>query len=208
MLEFAIWITVGFISGSVPWAIIVGKLLVRGDIRGVGDGNPGATNAWKSGGWVPGILSTVLEIGKGSVPVYIAIQYLNPSSDATVQLGLALIAIAPVIGHAWSPFLRFKGGKALAASWGSWIGMTGGGALLVGCILLAIMHALQKNHAVTVTACLVGFFLVFLPTHQLGMCIASLWLMNIMIVIYKHRHEYSKGIITRNWIINIVGKSI
>ena len=188
MLEFAIWITVGFISGSVPWAIIVGKLLVRGDIRGVGDGNPGATNA--------------------SVPVYIAIQYLNPPSDGPAQLGLALIAIAPVIGHAWSPFLRFKGGKALAASWGSWIGMTGGGALLVGCILLAIMHALQKNHAVTVTICLVGFLLVFLPTHQLGICIASLWLMNIMIVIYKHRHEYSKGIIARNWIINIVGKSI
>ena len=208
MSEFAIWIIIGFISGAVPWALIVGRLLGRNDIRGVGDGNPGATNAWKSGGWVPGILSMALEVGKGLIPVYIAIRYLDLTSDTTVQLGLALIAIAPVIGHAWSPFLRFKGGKALAASWGSWIGITDGDALLEGCILLAIMHALQKNHAVTVTACLVGFFLVFLPTHQLGMCIASLWLMNIMIVIYKHRHEYSKGIITRNWIINIVGKSI
>ena len=65
IMLLVVWVSVGFVCGSIPWAVIVGKFLSHDDVRSVGDGNPGAVNAWKSGGWVPGMISMMLEIGKG-----------------------------------------------------------------------------------------------------------------------------------------------
>ena len=77
MLELPIWIMIGFVSGSVPWALLIGKAVVSKDIRTVGDGNPGAANVWKSGGWMVGMLSLVLEICKWLVPVHLATRALS-----------------------------------------------------------------------------------------------------------------------------------
>ena len=46
-MEFAFWILVGFLSGSIPWSVLVGKFLAGLDVRSVGDGNPGSANVWK-----------------------------------------------------------------------------------------------------------------------------------------------------------------
>jgi len=204
VVEFIVWIVTGFISGSVPWSVIIGKLLIGKDVRMVGDGNPGSANSWKLGGWVPGILSFILDTGKGIIPVYFAAHYLNLSSingwsDPINQFGFAVIAAAPVAGHAWSPFLKFKGGKALATTWGSWIAITGGLAFPVGCLLLSLGHGLQKNHAITVTFVLASFLPVFLAL-QFHPYILIFWVFNILVVIYKHRSEYSHGVIRRSWI--------
>ena len=200
MLELIIWIIIGFVSGSIPWAVLVGNLLVRKDVRSVGDGNPGAINVWKLGGWAPGVLSLVLEVAKSLVPVYLANRFLGQPSDFASHTSLALIAIAPIIGHGWSPFLRLKGGKALAASWGSWMAITGGLAFPIGCILLGLIHGIQKNNAVTVTLCLIGFLVVFLSL-QMQLFIALFWVANISILLWKHRAEYSDGLIVRRWIL-------
>lgn len=202
MLEFIIWIVIGLISGSVPWALLIGKRLVGKDIRSVGDGNPGAANSWKLGGWAPGVLSLILEVGKSLAPVYLATRFLGQPSGAIPQVGLALVALAPIVGHGWSPFLRFKGGKAIAASWGSWIAITGGIAIPVACVLLGPMHGLQRNHAVTVTFCLIGFLAVFLPMIMQPY-IALFWAGNLLILIYKHRFEYSEGLMLRSWIFKL-----
>ena len=50
MPHASIWIAIGFISGSIPWALIIGKVFVSKDIRVIGDGNPGAVNTWKLAG--------------------------------------------------------------------------------------------------------------------------------------------------------------
>ena len=202
MLGLLIWITIGFISGSVPWAVLVGNLLVRKDVRSVGDGNPGAANAWKLGGWAPGALSLILDTAKSLVPVYFATRYLGQPSGITSQLSLALVAIAPVVGHGWSPFLQFKGGKTLAASWGSWISITDGMAIPMAFVFLGPMQALQKNHSITVTFCLVGFLAVFLPMHMQPF-IALFWLGNMTVLVYKHKLEYSDGIMLRSWVLRL-----
>ena len=186
-------------SGSVPWALVVSKLISHKDVRNIGDGNPGVANAWKSGGWIPGMLSVGLELGKSIVPIYFAIMFLGQPTGLISHIGLALILLAPIVGHGWSPFLKFKGGKSLAASWGSWIAVTNGMALPVGCFFLALTHGFQKNHSVTVTLCLIGFIAVFaLMGMELFLLLFSLG--NISIVIYKHRGEYSEGLVLRNWI--------
>ena len=205
--HYIAWIVIGFISGSVPWAVIVGKIFLTIDVRNMGDGNPGAVNAWKSGGYLPGILSVVLEICKSLVPVYFAKQYLDGFVSGWDQIGFAIVAFAPILGHAWSPFLRFKGGKALATTWGSWIGSTGGIAFPVGILVLGLMHVVQKNHAITVTVCLSGFLIVFMPfVRETGVLL--FWLLNMGVVIYKHRYEYSAGVEFRGWISRMIGTNV
>jgi glycerol-3-phosphate acyltransferase PlsY len=76
MLEIVAWLAIGFISGSVPWALIVGKVLLNRDIRAVWDGNPGTANSWKLGGWAPRTTLPYLRCRKGGrsrlprLPIY------------------------------------------------------------------------------------------------------------------------------------------
>ena len=195
-----------YLSGSIPWALLVGTLLVHKDVRNVGDGNPGTANVWKSGGWAPGMLSFILEVGKSLIPVYLAFLYIGNSSGIVSQIGLALIALAPILGHGWSPFLKFKGGKTLAAGWGSWMAITDGMAFPIGCVFLGLMHGFQSNHAITVTACLLSVMAVFMIL-DMEPYIVMLGFANLMTIIYKHRAEYFEGIILRPWIVRLLEKN-
>ncbi|MBN1587408.1 MAG: glycerol-3-phosphate 1-O-acyltransferase PlsY [Candidatus Omnitrophica bacterium] len=107
-----------FALGAIPTGFWLGKLLGR-DIREVGSGNTGATNASRALGKKAGILVLVLDAAKGWVPVV----FLAPWSFAQGSVGVpelhqALLGFAAVSGHVWSPFLQFKGGKGVATGAG------------------------------------------------------------------------------------------
>jgi glycerol-3-phosphate acyltransferase PlsY len=110
---------VTFISGSLPFSVWLGSLLLHRDVREYGDGNPGATNVHRAGGRTLFFVVLVLDVAKAAVPVAICYQVLEIHGWAMLP-----IALAPLCGHAFSPFLRFRGGKAIAASLGVWIGLT------------------------------------------------------------------------------------
>lgn len=193
-------ILAAYLCGSVPWSLICSKLGSDIDPRSVGDKNPGATNAWKVGGWIVGMSALILDIGKGLLPVLIIFYLSSFSTTSSVgnAIGLACFCAAPIFGHAYSPFLKFRGGKALATSWGVWIAITGGVALLVGIVVLLGMHLFQKNHATTVTICLVAFGLIFALFGSEH--IKILWTLNLAIVLFKLRKDYTSGAGFRPWI--------
>ena len=125
-----LWILLAFLSGSLPFAVWLGRL-AGVDPRTVGDGNPGTFNVWKLAGWQVGVPVLVLDFFKGMVPAMLARQVWNWS-------GWALVAViaAPVLGHAFSPFLRGRGGKGLATAFGVWTGLTlAEGPLILGAAL-------------------------------------------------------------------------
>lgn len=102
---------VGYVIGAVNPAAIIAT--VRGtDLRAVGSGNPGATNAGRAFGWRIGVLVGVLDILKGLVPVLL-MTYLGGPVPGLVA------GIAAVLGHISSPFLRGRGGKGVATSLGA-----------------------------------------------------------------------------------------
>lgn len=103
---------VGFLAGGIPFSLIVGKLFARVDIRTVADGNPGATNVIRAAGWKAGVPAIILDISKGYLPVALARHY------GLADWALVPVALAPILGHAFSPFLKFHGGKALGATGG------------------------------------------------------------------------------------------
>ncbi len=207
MIELLIWIPICFLIGSIPFSIIISKLIASTDIRRVGDGNPGSANIWKSSGWFLGLIALTMDLGKSLIPVYYVTTYLQHPTSIFSDIVIALVALSPILGHAYSPFLRLRGGKALASSWGSWIALTGGLALPIGFIFLGAMHLLQKNHAITVTFCVAGFLIVFFPIIMRPY-IALFWVSNMVIIVYKHRSEYSGGISLRNWVFKLAGRSI
>ena len=132
-------------SGSIPWAVLIGKIITGYDVRSVGDGNPGTANTWKLAGSIAGLVALFLDVSKGLIPVFVFVTLFSNYLGDYSQMKMALIGIAPVLGHAWTPFLRFRGGKALATSLGSWIAVTSGGIVPGLVCVLVLFHLFQKN---------------------------------------------------------------
>lgn len=123
-----LWIGAGFLSGSLLFSYWLG-LLVGKDVRTVGDGNPGAANAIKAAGLTIGLVGGILDMLKGALPLALATWPLN---YFPWMLWLVPIAVAPVLGHVFSPWLGGKRGKGIAATFGIWAGLT---AWQVPCVL-------------------------------------------------------------------------
>lgn len=119
MNSWLLWTAIGFLLGALPFSVWIGKLALRKDIRAYGDHNPGATNVLRAGGKLWFVAALLLDISKGAAPVGLAHWTLGIRGMEIVP-----VALAPVLGHAFSPFLRFKGGKAVATMGGIWIGLT------------------------------------------------------------------------------------
>ncbi len=107
-----------FILGSIPFSVVIGYLLLKKDITRYGDGNPGSANVFRAGNAGIGLLAVVLDIAKGVPFVWLAhaVFGLPPAS-------LVIIAVAAVLGHAFSPFLHWHGGKAVAITFGVMLGL-------------------------------------------------------------------------------------
>ncbi|HNW96047.1 MAG TPA: glycerol-3-phosphate acyltransferase [Anaerolineaceae bacterium] len=122
-----------FLCGAIPFSVWLSWLFYRLDPRTYGDGNPGAMNTFHTGKAWLGILVLLLDVSKAVLPVGYAYRALGVRG-----IPMAVIAIAPMLGHVFSPFLRFRGGKALACALGVWIGLGGwtiAGAAVLGALL-------------------------------------------------------------------------
>ncbi len=108
---------ISFLSGSIPFGYILYKLFKREDIRGKGSGNIGATNVLRSGGIWIGTVVGILDISKAAIPAFICLKNYG-------QLQGAICGLMAVIGHCFTPFLSFKGGKGVSTYIGSSLFLT------------------------------------------------------------------------------------
>jgi glycerol-3-phosphate acyltransferase PlsY len=116
----------GYLLGAVPFGVVISKAMGLSDPRTVGSKNVGFTNVLRVSGKIPGILTLVGDMGKGWVMGFAATQLLED------EWAILAVALAPFLGHLFSPFLGFKGGKGVATALGSVLGV----ALLIGLLLL------------------------------------------------------------------------
>lgn len=128
-MKAALIVAVNFLLGSVPWAVMVGRVLRGVDITIYGDHNPGTYNALRAGGLRLAAPAMILEFAKGFVAGRLA-QGMLTANPATASWAWAVAAAAPVAGHGFTPFLRFRGGKALAVTLGVWTAVAGWPAML------------------------------------------------------------------------------
>jgi glycerol-3-phosphate acyltransferase PlsY len=178
-----LWSGLGFFFGAIPFSYLLGRLIAHADIRLYGDGNPGGINAWRAGGWRAGIPALFLDFLKGAVPVGIARMLLGLSGWGLVPVGLA-----PVVGHAFSPFLRLRGGKAVAATFGAWAGLTlAEGPTALG-VSMGAFYLVQSSDAWSVVLGMLAFsgYLLLRGAHP-GML--AIWGGHFLVLGWKHRRE-------------------
>lgn len=121
----------GYLLGSVPFGIIVGRAFYGVDPRTVGSGNIGTANSMRAFGRTGAVLVLLGDALKGALPTYVALRLFHDPWTA------ASVGLATVVGHNWSVFLRFKGGKGVATTLGVVIVLSLLAAVAFGAVWLA-----------------------------------------------------------------------
>jgi glycerol-3-phosphate acyltransferase PlsY len=194
MLSFAL-ILLAFFCGSLPFSVWVGKVFLGQDVRQYGDGNPGAANVFRGGNKLAGLLALFLDVAKAAAPVGLAYFNLNVRGAA-----MFLIAVAPVFGHAFSPFLRFRGGKAIATVLGSWIGLTLWKASLPGVVGAVVGIALFTPAGWSVMFAM-AWILAALMVWQPSPLLLLVWAAETFILAWTHRADLRQGLHLRPWLV-------
>lgn len=147
-----------FLLGAVPWAYLVAVLTAGVDIRRHGSGNVGTANVVRVVGWPAGLLVLILDVLKGVVAVGMArVLDLGPGGEA-------LCGLLAAVGHSWTPFLGFKGGKAVATSLGAFLAMDASGALVALGVAGAVLAVSRYFSAASLSGTLVGLAWMLIGT--------------------------------------------
>ncbi len=183
MLINIIWVIAAYFCGSLPLSYWLGKVFLNVDIRNFGDGNPGGTNVWKAGGARWGILAMILDGLKGLVPVALAYYWGNVNG-----IFLVFVSIAPLLGHIYTPFLNFQGGKALATTFGVWTALTLYEAPIVLGVAFGIWTWLLKTDGWVVLAGMLTLLVYLLVWHPDPVLI-GVWIGNCIILLWRYRES-------------------
>lgn len=120
-LEYIAFAIAGYLLGSVLFAKLWGYVFTKKDITlESSDGNPGTFNAFSVGGFWCGTITIICELLKGIVPVYLCLHFVDVYANN--EYLMALVMLAPIIGHILPVFHKFKGGKGIAVTFGSLLG--------------------------------------------------------------------------------------
>ena len=118
MIELVPWLLLSYLVGAVPTSYLAGRIFRGIDLRKHGSGNLGATNLYRTLGWKYAVPVGLLDIAKGVVPVVLFAPQVSTSQRVAAALG-----VAAVVGHVYSVFVRFRGGKGVATAAGVMLGL-------------------------------------------------------------------------------------
>lgn len=149
-----------YLLGSVPTGYLLGSA-TGVDIRESGSGNIGATNVARTLGWKKGVLTLVLDVAKGLIPAFVALQ---------LNLGIAVAAVAGLaafLGHLYPIFLRFRGGKGIATALGVFLGTMPLAAVVLVVVFLAVVGSSRRVSLGSVTAAVLSPVLAWFLDYPL-----------------------------------------
>lgn len=119
MLTAALWLLASYLLGAIPTSYLVSRAFAKIDLRQHGSGNLGATNLYRVLGWKYALPVALFDIAKGAIPVL----YFAPRVSSSELFALAC-GVAAILGHVFSVFVQFKGGKGVATAAGVMLGLT------------------------------------------------------------------------------------
>jgi glycerol-3-phosphate acyltransferase PlsY len=177
------WLGLSYLLGAIPFGLLIAKIFCKTDPRTLGSKSTGATNIARTCGLGYGILTLLLDIFKGWLPVILATSF---SDSATF---LTLTALAAVVGHMYSVFLNWKGGKGVATTVGVFLALAPGSifwAILVfaGVIIISGYVSMGSLSLATI----LPVFILLSGTFSL--LILSIVLMAL--VFWKHRDNIER----------------
>jgi glycerol-3-phosphate acyltransferase PlsY len=191
---------VGYLLGSIPVGLLIGKYYSRVDIRKYGSGKTGTTNVLRAVGRKAAILALVLDASKGALAVLFAALIFGRNYLVVGNFGLGLLvaqclaALAAMAGHNWSVFLKFKGGRGVATFFGGLIALSPVVALFGGQVFI-IGIGLTRFASLGSIAGVVGTYSILIPlTIFNGFPIEYLiyTLIGTIVIIIMHRDNIAR----------------
>jgi glycerol-3-phosphate acyltransferase PlsY len=181
-----IFLILSFIIGSIPFGLVIVKISGYGDIRKIGSGNIGATNVLRTGNKLIAALTLILDISKSFIIIYLAQINFKPiiTEELLITLFLSL-GLLSILGHMFSPFLLFKGGKGIATAAGILLFLSWPCALLTLLVWLLFATIFKTSSLGALTASISAplFFWSLKEVVNTGLLPNSLRISNIEIYI-------------------------
>ena len=193
-------VLVGYLLGSIPWGLLIARRTAKVDIREYGSGKTGATNVMRTAGGKAAVLAGILDISKGVLAVVFAGLIVGKAYMVVGEFGLGallaqiLAALAAVIGHNWSVFLKFRGGSGVATFFGGLLGLFPMAALFGGEILL-LGASLTRFMSIGSIAGVVGTYAILVPltvVHNWPIEYLVYTLIGTIVIIVKHRGNIAR----------------
>jgi acyl phosphate:glycerol-3-phosphate acyltransferase len=167
---------IGYLLGSIPFGLLLTRLFGHGDVRSIGSGSIGATNVLRTGSKGLAALTLLLDFGKGAAAVAIGAHWGHPAALAG--------AVAVVVGHMFPVWLKFNGGKAVAAGLGVLTVLCWPVALVGLLVWLAVALATQYSSLASLVATVVSAALSGFLVGRLGAMVLAL--IAILVVLRHH----------------------
>ncbi|MGE0754080.1 MAG: glycerol-3-phosphate 1-O-acyltransferase PlsY [Alphaproteobacteria bacterium] len=189
MIENILIIFIAYLLGSIPFGLLLTRMAGLGDVRNIGSGNIGATNVMRTGKKWLGILTLLLDMAKGYAGVLIAACAMACYGFDVPSMLLLTAGMAAVLGHVFSIFLKFKGGKGVATAIGVLLALNPMMALTYAIFWLLI---LGSSRFVSV-ASIVSFWallVVYVPNANANVCLFLSLL--ALLITWTHRGNIAR----------------
>lgn len=194
MLTLMAVLLLGYVVGSVPTSIIVGKIL-RGwdfDIRDHGSGNAGGTNVFRVLGWKPALLVTLVDVFKG-VAATLWVPQWQPFGTAYVAQAVLpiLTGLAAVCGHIWTVFAGFRGGKGVGTAGGMVIALYPIAAAICLVVFVVVLYATRYvsvgSMAAAISLPIVLWLMQFLFRKEIPDALFQFSILVSILIVFTHR---------------------
>jgi glycerol-3-phosphate acyltransferase PlsY len=173
-----------YLLGSIPFGLLLTRAFGRGDVRNVGSGNIGATNVARAAGLLAGVLTLVLDLAKGAAAVLLAEKLSNGSAT-----WMTIAAFAPLLGHCFPVWLRFKGGKGVATAAGIFLALSPLACLAAVILFILVVlfwRYVSLGSVFAAAAMPLLIYFLWAPPHAPPLVITIGTLAVSLLVIYKH----------------------
>ena len=175
-------IAIAYLFGSLSSAVVISQLFGLPDPRTAGSKNPGATNVYRLGGRIPALLVLVMDILKGTIPVY-GSYFLGIE-----PIMLGVIAIFACLGHIFPLYFGFKGGKAVATAFGAMlpIGLDLAGLLILSWVVVVFLTGYSSLGALFAVSLAPLFTFMIKPLYTIPVAMLSL------LIILRHKDNITR----------------
>jgi glycerol-3-phosphate acyltransferase PlsY len=179
-MEYLIIALASYLLGSIPFGFILTKIFLKKDIRDIGSGNIGATNALRTGNKILGYSTLVLDISKAILPIlYVKFNY---------QDYIYIASLCAFLGHVFPVWLKFKGGKGVA----TYVGILFSINLFFGFIFILswlVIFFISKYSSLSslIASLMVPIYLIFAKDHN-----SIFFIIMFVLIFYTHRENVSR----------------
>jgi acyl phosphate:glycerol-3-phosphate acyltransferase len=183
---------VGYLSGSIPFGLVLSRLAGHGDIRRIGSGNIGATNVLRTGSKGLAALTLILDLGKGCAVVLVSRHWGEPAALAS--------GLGAVIGHMFPVWLGFRGGKGVASAFGVLLALAWPVAVIAASIWLAVALVSRYSSLAAIVAAVASAVIApFLTDNATAVLVAIL----ALLIIQRHQGNIGRLIAGREHRISL-----